>query len=213
MPPFKLLYREAIPHSQWMYRPEIRLIKYRIDHQVDVWNVPEKRNNPFFYCYWNKNRGAEIHVGEKIYPLTPENIILIPANLEHNPVQTAPFNHSYIHFIALPPFDALNSIEVIPVEKYLRLFRKHENEYKTSLALYSMIFELFLEIPEDHFSRRQISDERIFRACHLIFLYSSQNLQLKDIAEKLNMSLSSLCHLFKEETGFSPHTLRHGAAA
>lgn len=197
-------YRDDITRFQWMYHPEIRLIKYRIDHQVNKWLVPEKRSNPFFYCYWNKTPGGEIHVGEKIYPITPEYIMLIPPNLEHSPVQTAPFNHSFIHFIALAPFDFLSDIELIPAEKYTHLFRRHETEYKTALSLYSLIFELLLAIPEERFSRKQIRDERIFRACRLISLYSSQNLQLNEIAEKLNISVSSLCHLFKEEIGVSP---------
>ena len=200
----QLAYRENIPQGNWMYKPEIQLIRYNIDFQVDKWRVPPKRNNPFFYCYWNKTPGAEIHAGGKVYPVTPEHIVLIPPNLEHSPVQTAPFNHSFIHFIALPPFDSLSCIELFPAEQYSSLFRKRENEFKTSLSLYSLIFELMLQIPEEHFCRRQISDERIFRAWRLISLYSSQKLQLDDIAEKLNMSVSSLCHLFKEETGISP---------
>ena len=200
----QLAYRENLPQENWMYKPEIQLIKYNIDFQVDKWRVPPKRNNPFFYCYWNKTPGGEIYVGEEVYPLSPEYIMLIPPNLEHTPVQTAPFNHSFIHFIALPPFDSLNSIELFPAEKYKHLFRKCENEFKTSLSLYSLIFELMLQIPDEHFSHSQISDERIFRAWRLISLYSTQKLQLKDIAEKLNMSVSSLCHLFKEETGLSP---------
>lgn len=197
-------YRDNITGFQWMYCPEIRLIKYNIDMQINNWNIPEKRNNPFFYCYLNKTPGAEIRVGEKIYPVTPGTIMLIPPNLEHSPHQTAPFNHSFIHFIALPPFDSLRSITQIPAEKYVHLFRRHENEYKTALALYSLVFQLLLEIPEDHFCSGQIRDDRIFKASRLLSLYCHQNLQLKEIAEKLNMSVSSFCHLFKEETGFSP---------
>ena len=200
----QLAYRENIPQGNWMYKPEIQLIKYNIDFQVDKWRVPPKRNNPFFYCYWNKTPGAEIRADGRVYPLSPEYIMLIPPNLEHSPVQTAPFNHSFIHFIALPPFDSLSSIELFPAENYKHLFRMCENEFKTSLSLYSLIFELLLQIPEAHFCRRQISDERIFRAWRLISLDCNLKLQLSDIAEKLNMSVSSLCHLFKEETGISP---------
>lgn len=197
-------YRESISHKNWMYKPEIQLIKYSIDFEVRKWRVPPERNNPFFYCYWNKTPGGEIRVGSKVYPLSPEYIMLIPPNLEHSPVQTAPFNHSFIHFIAMPPFDSLNTIELFPARKYAHLFIKRENEFKTSLALYSLIFELMLQIPEEHFYRHQISDERIFQAWHLISLYCTRNLQLNDIAEKLNMSVSSLSHLFKEEMGISP---------
>ncbi len=197
-------YRENITHQSWVYKPEIRLIRYNIDMQVEQWRIPPKRNNPFFYCYWNKTPGAEIHAEGKVFPLAPESIVLIPPDFEHSPVQTAPFNHSFIHFIALPPFDTLSRIEVFPAENYKHLFRKYENEFKTSLSLYSLIFELLLQIPEEHFCRRQISDERIFRAWRLISLDSSQKLQLRDIAGKLNMSVSSLCHLFKAETGVSP---------
>ena len=197
-------YREDITGFRWMSRPEIQLIKYNIDLHVTHWNVPEKRNNPFFYCYWNKTPGAEIHAGGKVWPLTPESIMLIPPNLEHSPVLTAPFNHSFIHFIALPPFDSLNSIELVPVERHARLFRRYESEAKTILALYALIFGLLLEIPEERFRRRQIGDERIFHACRLLSLYCGQEPPLKDLARKLNMSVSSLCHLFKRETGVSP---------
>ena len=197
-------YREDIPRSNWMYTPEIRLIRYRIDFQVENWKVPVKRNNPFFYCYWNKTPGGEIRVGGKVYPLTPDKIMLIPANLEHSPVQKQPFNHSFIHFIALPPFDSLSEIEFFPAEKFAHLFREHESEVKTSLALYSLVFELMLQIPLEHFCRRPISDERIFKACQLISRTGNRPLQLKAIAEKLNISVSTLCHLFKEQTGVSP---------
>lgn len=197
-------YREDITKKRWMYRPEIRLVKYNIDMEIRQWNVPEKRNNPFFYCYWNKTPGAEVHAGGKVYPLTPEYIMLIPPNLEHSPIQKAPFNHSFIHFIALSPFDSLNSIELIPAKEYTHLFRRCGSEARTSLSLYALIFELFLQIPEERFGRRQLRDERIFHACRLISLYCGQNLQLDDLAKKLNMSVSNLCHLFKQETGVSP---------
>ena len=72
----------------------------------------------------------------------------------------------------------------------------------------SLIFSLLLQIPEDHFCRRQVRDERIFQACHLISLSCDQNLQLESLAKKLNMSVSNLCHLFKQETGVSPYIMR-----
>ena len=197
-------YREDITKDRWMYRPEIQLVRYNIDMEIRQWNVPEKRNNPFFYCYWNKTPGAEIRAGGKVYPLTPEYIMLIPPNLEHSPVQKMPFNHSFIHFIALSPFDSLNSIELIPAKEFVHLFQRRKSEVKTALSLYALIFELLLRIPEEHFGRRQIRDERIFHACRLISLYCSQNLQLDELAKKLNMSVSNLCHLFKQETGVSP---------
>ncbi|MBQ6471618.1 MAG: helix-turn-helix transcriptional regulator [Victivallales bacterium] len=197
-------YREDITKDKWMHRPEIQLVKYNIDMEIRQWNVPEKRNNPFFYCYWNKTSGAEIHVGGKVYPLTPEYIMLIPPNLEHSPVQKESFNHSFIHFIALSPFDSMNSIELIPAKEYVHLFRRCESEDRTVLSLYALIFELLLRIPEERFGRRMIRDERIFHACRLISLYCGRNLQLDGLARKLNMSVSNLCHLFKQETGVSP---------
>ena len=197
-------FREEISQSRWTPHPEIQLIRYNIDLDIRKWNVPAKRSNPFFYCYWNKTPGGEIHVGGKVYALTPESIMLIPPNLEHSPVQTAPFNHSFIHFLALPPFDSLGGIEFIPAAQHVRLFRRFENESKTALALYALIFELLLEIPEERFYRRQIRDERIFQACRLITLSSHRNLLLEKLAGKLNMSVSNLCHLFKQETGVSP---------
>ena len=196
-------YRESISAGKWMYRPEIQLIRYNIDLEIEKWLVPPERNNPFFYCYWNKTPGAEIHVGSRTYPLSPEYIMLIPPNLEHSPVQTAPFNHSFIHFIALPPFNALHSIELIPAEKFIHLFRRRENESLTSLSLYSLIFELFLEIPKDRFCHRQITDERIHHVCTL-FSRCKYAMPLQEIAENLHMSVSSLSHLFKKETGVSP---------
>lgn len=197
-------YKEDITKYKWISRPDIQLIRYNIDLEIKQWNVPEKRNNPFFYCYWNKTPGAEIHADGKIYPITPENIMLIPPNLEHSPVQTAPFNHSFIHFIAPPLLNTLNCIELIPVEKHVHLFQKYNSEWRTSLSLYSLIFGLLMQIPEEHLCRRQIQDERISQACHLIAQCCDQNLQLEMLAKKLNMSVSNLCHLFKQETGVSP---------
>ena len=196
--------KEDITKYKWLNRPDIQVIRYNIDLDIKHWNVPEKRKNPFFYCYWNKTPGAEIHANGKVYPISPDHIMLIPPNLEHSPVQQAPFNHSFIHFIAPPPFNSLNRIELIPVEKNIHLFRRYETELKTSLSLYSLIFGLLLQIPEDHLCQRQIRDERIFRACHLISLSLDQTLQLETLAKELNMSVSNLCHLFKQETGVSP---------
>ena len=197
-------YKEDITKYKWISRPDIQVIRYNVDLEIKQWNVPEKRNNPFFYCYWNKTPGAEIHADGKVYPVLPDHIMLIPPNLEHSPVQTAPFNHSFIHFIAFQPFDSLNSIELIPIEKNIHLFQRYESEQKTALALYSLIFSLLLQIPENHFCRRQIRDERIYQASYLISQGCYQNLQLETLAKKLNMSVSNLCHLFKQETGVSP---------
>ena len=80
----------------------------------------------------------------------------------------------------------------------------YESEAATSLALYALVFELLLEIPEERFCRRQIGDERIFRACRLLSLCCDQDPNLQNLAQRLGMSVSSLCHHFKQETGVSP---------
>ena len=197
-------YLDDITKYKWLNHPDIQLIRYNIDLTIDKWDVPSRRNNPFFYCYWNKTSGAEIHANGKVYPITPDKIMLIPPNFEHSPVQTGPFNHSFIHFIAPFPLNSLNRIELIPIKNNIHLFRKYETELKTALSLYSLIFGLLLQIPEDHFGQRQIGDNRISQACNLLSQNFEQNLQLEDLAKKLNMSVSNLCHLFKEETGVSP---------
>ena len=197
-------YKEDITKYKWLYRPDIQLIRYNIDLDIQQWNVPPKRKNPFFYCYWNKTSGAEIHVGKEVYPILPNYIMLIPPNLEHSPVQKTSFNHSFIHFIAPFPFNSLEKIELIPIDKNIHLFQKYDSELKTSLSLYSFIFSLLLQIPEDHYSQRQIKDKRILQACHILSNESFPNVQLENLAKELNMSVSNLCHLFKQEVGVSP---------
>jgi AraC-like DNA-binding protein len=197
-------YNEDITKYKWLYRPDIQLIRYNIDLTIDNWNVPQNRKNPFFYCYWNKTLGAEIHVGNKIYPITPNNIMLIPPNLEHSPVQKSSFNHSFIHFIAPFPFNTLDRIEQIPIDQSIQLFQRCNLELHTSLSLYSFIFGLLLKVPPKHYSPKQIKDKRILQACSILSSGSIEKLQLENLASKLNMSVSNLCHLFKQEVGVSP---------
>jgi len=186
-------------------RPELIIIRHRFNMPVTQWNVPATRISPFFYCYWNETPGAFIRFADQQIELTPDIILLIPPSLSHSPGFRHKFTHNFIHFVAGVPFRGLTQPEVFARSE----FSPPPNHKDTDLAwcrlrLYSFLSHLLLQIPREHFSSGIPQDSRIQQAVCLLLDKTSKGLKLPELARCLNMSQSSLSHLFKQQTGVSP---------
>lgn len=186
-------------------RPELIIIRYGLDWQVTLWNVPATRVSPFFYCYWNDTPGAFIRFADRTIELTPDRILLIPPGLEHSPCFRHQFTHNFIHFVAGLPFKRLTQPESFSRSEFSPPTGKEDADLAWfPLRLYSFLFQLLLHIPRDHFAPGIQQDPRIQQAILLLLDKTGKYLKLPELARRLHMSQSSLSHLFKQQTGVSP---------
>ena len=186
-------------------RPEITIIRSHPDYAVKKWDVPKTRLSKFFYCYYCFTpNAAKITANGKTYLLDPEYFIIIPPNLEHQIEQLTQFNHLFIHFIASTPYNNLGDIVTIPAADHIRYIEAVKDPLKYNLALYTLLYDLLLELPYDKMNISLEKDSEIEHAIHIIRTNPANTPALEDLARQTNMSVSSLSHRFKKYTGLSP---------
>ena len=191
--------------EQIIQRPEITIIRNAVDRYVKTWNVPIERTNNFFYCYYNYTPdAAEIIADGKRYLLGPEHFIIIPPNLRHNPKQLGPFRHLFLHFTASAPYTNLKETVTIPAKPYLHYIELARTPQRKDLALYTLLYNLLLEIPEEKLANAIPQDHAIEKVLEIIRRNPTTRIPLQQLAHQTNMSVSTLSHKFKKATGMSP---------
>ena len=186
-------------------RPEVTIIRCHSDYAVDKWNVPKTRVSKFFYCYYSYTpNAARISACGKSHVLGTESFLIIPPNLEHELEQLRPFRHLFIHFVASSPYNNLKEIVSIPAQEYLKYLEIIKNPTKYNLALYTLLCNLLLELPYERMNISLEKDSEIEKAIQIIRRNPADVPSLEQLARKINMSVSSLSHRFKKNTGLSP---------
>lgn len=191
--------------SRIIQRPEVTIIRSHPDYNVNKWNVPKTRESKFFYCYYCYTPDAvRISANGKIYTLGPEHFFIIPPNLVHELEQLAPFRHLFIHFIASTPYNNLKEIVAIPAQKYLGYLDLLKEPLKHNLVLYTLLYNLLLELPYERMNIPLEKDNEMERAIQIIRTNPAETPSLEELARQLHISVSSLSHRFKKITGMSP---------
>lgn len=186
-------------------RPEITIIRSNVYYRVRRWNVPDERVSSFFYCYYSYTPGAaEVSANGKTHVLGPDRFIIIPAELPHKLKQNAPFDHMFMHFVANTPYNRLKDIISIDSSAFLGLLKSTLDSEKSCLALYSLLYALLLQIPQESMNDGLAKDSEMEKAMLMIRATPSHPLSLEKLANQLHMSVSSLSHRFKKAVGMSP---------
>ena len=191
--------------SRIVPRPEITIIRCNPDYAVEKWNVPPVREGMFFYCYYSYTpNAAEITANGTTHTLDNKNFIIIPPSLPHQIRQLAPFRHLFIHFVANTPYSNLKEIVSIPAEPFTALLDDTRDPLKQNLALYALLYSLLLQLPYDRMNIPTEKDREIERAIQIIRSNPAKPPSLEELAQQMNMSVSSLSHRFKKFTGMPP---------
>lgn len=195
-------------HSRMIPRPELLILRYGLHLRIETWAIPERRS-PFWYCYWNETPGAAVAFPDRCIELTPDIVLLIPPHLPNRPVFHHEFVHNFFHFTAEAPFDRGTEPLVLSSAAFRRFFRARQPvSVRDGFRCYTLLFELLLSIPEFRLRPAPARDPRIERALELLRSRPRRETGLRQLAARLHMSESSLSHLFKIQTGGSPHRYR-----
>jgi len=190
--------------------PGVKIIQYGYVRNFSNWNCPY-RNAPFWYLYWNDTPGAVIHCNGTTLPLTPNIIVLIPPHTTFSTENYQEFDQFYMHFNADPPFDRLASeILVFPAECgsfFIPQLRNwFSDERLVKLRLYSVVYEMLLNIPHACFMDKSLKtiDPRVQRAVDLMSKNFDANPNNEVIARAIGMSVNNYIRRFRQEIGLSP---------
>jgi AraC-like DNA-binding protein len=193
-----------------LHVPDVKIIQYGYDRNFSSWNFPY-RNSPFWYLYWNDTPGAVIHCNDTTLPLTPNIIVLIPPHTTFSTENYQEFDQFYIHFNAGPPFDRLASeILVFPADCGIFFIPQLRNwfsdERLVKLRLYSVVYEMLLNIPHARFMDKSLKtiDPRIQKAVDLMSKNFVANPNNEVIARSIGMSVNNYIRRFRQEIGLSP---------
>ncbi len=174
---------------------------------LQEWNIRD-RLAPYWYLCWNQTPGAELVFHNRIVEMTPDKLILIPAMTKFSTRSKKPFIHCSVEFSAGVPFKEIAHREIIfPAAPYIEyLTMEYGSKMRLSMRLYSMIFDLLLQIPESHFQLpgTPAIDPRIEKALDLMGVRPKKQCTNLELSRVLNMSVSSFSHLFRQEMGMSP---------
>ncbi len=193
--------------------PDVKIMCCNYFRNFDIWKY-ENVTRAYWQLYWNETSGASIiFEGEEI-KLTPDIIVLIPPYTTFSTQCTGKFNHLYMHFTAGEPFNMVkrqilihNVVETLRTNmKALkdRLLSLKHSQQKESMLIYSLVYDVLLNIQESEFSGKSELDPRIKFVTDLMHEHFSENLSNQEICEKIHMSQTNFIRLFKQELGISP---------
>ena len=194
-------------------QPEINI--YRCDYETDCsyWNY-DNVSAPYWRFYWGATIGGEISYNNNKIILKSDSFTLIPPNTCFSTKSLTTFEQFFVHFAADSPFDRVRlDIYTFPMSEYIRskilamkkLIPSKRNNMHFKLMLFSLIYDVLLEIPQNAFITNDAKyDPRIVKTIELLDKNTSWVFTNEELAGKVNMSVNGFIRLFSTETGISP---------
>lgn len=87
------------------FQPEIRLLTVMAS-QLERWRLDDMRA-PYWRLYRNREPGMELLLDGEAHPVRPGELVAIPPETPCAGRLSAPVHHTWIQFVARPPFAAL----------------------------------------------------------------------------------------------------------
>lgn len=193
--------------------PEINIYQYDYEPDCSLWNFTNV-SAPYWRFYWCVTDGGEITYNKKIFTLTPDVFILIPANTSFSTKAYAAFAQFYVHFSAASPFSRVrHGIYTFPISEdakeksraIIKSIQDRVEDMRLKLTLFSLIYDALLHIPQKAFAEAgNRYDLRINKIIDLLDQNTSWVFSNEELAGKVNMSVNGFIRLFSTETGISP---------
>ena len=193
--------------------PEQSVILLRAGYRANLgeWSVTNCLQ-PCWVMWYNPDGQCSCVSGGKRYELTGKNILLIPPHTLYSGEKNGEPAHYFIWFQAVAPFDLpqrqVISIDSAPfIERINAAFQP--GKYQV-YQLYTLVYELLLNIPEEFFSVNTSpgKNQVINQAIKFINQHDGC-ISNPEIAADLHLSPTRLSHLFKAEMGISPQRYCH----
>ena len=186
-------------------RPDIAIANWRLEHPVKYWNL-FRRLSKFWLVYWNSTPGAVLKFRDRDIEMLPGKLVLIPPYTLVTAHTGQPFLHNFIEFEAGEPFNSVKSVAIeFDAAEHAPVLPPESDEVQYALALYSMVEQLLLAVPQEYFNSRDLPmfEPRIRAVLKYMNSHQMKKYSVAELAGQVNLSESRLLHLFKEETGIT----------
>ena len=184
-------------------------------HQKDIFPwVQNDLKTPFWRCYWNSTEGGFLKVGEKIIPLEPENLYIIPGYLLFSTFAEKPFEQYYIHFT--PPekyFSDINEILCAPAseefkrcgQEWISLEKSLKKDFfRRELLSATILSTALLSLPKELMQTKFELSADIRQAVNLIENNMEKAPTNTELASACGLELRTFLRKFRKETAESP---------
>jgi len=175
---------------------------------------------PHWHCYWTADHsGGSIHCDGNVWPLDPENLIMIAPGTLIESRNRHPFMQLYCHFCLDIPF------VIVPTGVYsvkndpwmMELIHKicnlatNNNASKSLLPLEvgSFIYHAVTQLPFDTFAQKPNILPKIKQTVDYLRKNYTQHISNTTLAKKINMSRNAFLRLFTQEMGCAPQYYIH----
>ena len=193
--------------------PEQSVILLRAGYRAHLgtWHVTNCLQ-PCWVMWYNPDGQCSCISGNRRYELTGDKILLIPPHTLYSGEKNGEPEHYFIWFQAVAPFD-LPQRKIIELESapFAGRIKEAFKPGKYQLHhLYTLVYELLLDIPNDFFSVNTSpgKNQVINQAIKFINRHDGC-VSNPEIAADLHLSPTRFSHLFKAEMGIPPQRYCH----
>jgi AraC-like DNA-binding protein len=176
-----------------------------------TWESPD-HCAPYWRLYWHDKRGGEITVGEKIIPIRPGYIVLIPPNTHFSSRLRNPVRQLFLHFLVEPRFRGTPervfqfraTVEQADTcKRIIGQLTADASNIKASLWSQILVALALLELPTHDWAPR-FEDPRITHSVSSIMSAYPSKIDNPTLARKARMHSSAFIRLFRRCTGHTP---------
>ena len=188
------------------YDPQLKLLKVHKIDALDKWHYDGFRVG-FWRLYWNRQPGAEVHFKNRVQPLSPDRLVLVPAyTVLSQRLPRPPVGHWFVHFTVDPPFDRVrDKIFTFPADEdaMRRIWAETPPDVcgdvdtlRMSLRVRALILDLLARIPPADIDQAPAISEPLERGIAYIAEHLGESLRNRDIARQMNLSVNAAMHEF-----------------
>jgi AraC-like DNA-binding protein len=196
------------------YQPEIRILTV-MACQLSRWGMDDMRA-PYWRLYVNRGSGAAVVLEGREIPITPGSLVAIPPETPCASRLTAPVHHTYIHFVARPPFAALpRRVYTWPLEPDLRrqvealvarLVHADERDVQVAMTAQLLATWALCHLPSSDL-RLDRRDPRIDRVLAMMEDETDAAWSNADLARIAGMHPAAFARRFRQVTGTTPQAM------
>ena len=197
------------------FDPGLRPLAYDYVALNDVrtrWNNPSWMA-PFWRVYWNNARGAARRLKSMVMPLLPDNLYMIPPNVDFGSIHRGNCRQLFIHFQIRHPYTLSGPpVITLPLTKQRRDFVRriiagHDadetGQRQASLLIRALLETLIVDLMGEYLVFREI-DKRLLSALNYLEQHLDQPMDNPKLAALMHIHPQTMLRLFKAELWKAP---------
>jgi AraC-like DNA-binding protein len=189
-------------------QPTLKICNYSFLN-LREWNYP-KNFGQYWRLYWNQGKGGRILYKGEIYPMTANEVFLIPSHIATATELDCEVAHFSVNFKIGGRFENVRRQIYIMKPDFLKKSLKHfaelNDEVLRLMAIQCIVTHYLSLISQEHFlaSERDNLDPRIAQAVAIMESELATPPSIHDLCRRVKMSKNNFHRLFIQETCKTP---------